>query len=385
MGTFVASPFAGALLAELGADVIKVEPPTGDPFRVSGMVVNRGMRSLAVNLRTAAGVDAFRNLAAVSDVVIEAMRPGVAAKLGIDHDTLSADHPELITVNLSAYGEAGPLAGQPGVDMVIQAMSGMMSAQGGDSEPVANTVAIIDATTAAMIALSATLALLHRERTRLISGEDGDRGHGQRAWVSLVGTAAYLQTGEMVRYQGRPPARTGGRDYLGDDPFDRYYRVSDGWVRLQALPPGHVAAESLTAAGLPVDAEQFRADPAAVLAAKLAGLAAETAADLLNSAGVAAVPARPVSAVVRDPQLVSSEFVHVRPSASGPPYVTPGRLAVFSRTPRFGPLRSPGTGEHSRDVLRAAGLAEGHIEDLITSGTVVAGGPMPQALPTAYR
>ena len=85
--------------------------------------------------------------------------------------------------------------------MVIQGMSGMMSAQGGDSEPVANTIAIIDVTTAAMLALSAALALLHRER-----GRDGGKGQGQRAWASLVGTATYLQTGEIVRYADRPPA-----------------------------------------------------------------------------------------------------------------------------------------------------------------------------------
>jgi crotonobetainyl-CoA:carnitine CoA-transferase CaiB-like acyl-CoA transferase len=92
-----------------------------------------------------------------------------------------------------------------------------------------------------------------------------------------------------------------------------------------------------------------------------------------------------VSAVVRDQRLLLSEFVHVRPGAGGPGYVTPGRLACFGRTPRFGPLRSPGIGEHSREALRAAGLAEAEIEALISAGTVIAGDPMPQALPLAYR
>jgi crotonobetainyl-CoA:carnitine CoA-transferase CaiB-like acyl-CoA transferase len=162
MGTFVAGPYAGALLAELGADVIKVEPPGGDPFRANALVFNRGMRSLAVNLQAPAGVDAFRKLAAESDVVVEWLRPGVTAKLGIDYDSLAKTNPGIVTVSLSAYGEQGPLSGRPGVDMVVQGMSGMMSAQGGDSEPVANTIAIIDVTTAAMLALGAVLALLHR-------------------------------------------------------------------------------------------------------------------------------------------------------------------------------------------------------------------------------
>ena len=384
MGTFVASPYAGALLAELGADVIKVEPPGGDPFRVTGFVYNRGMRSLAVDLQHPAGVDAFRRLALASDVVIDALRPGVAAKLGIDYDTLASGHPELIGVTLSGYGEGGPLAGRPGVDMVIQGMSGMMSAQGGNAEPVANTIAIIDVTTAAMLALSATLALLHRERGRE-NGRDGGRGQGQRAWVSLVGTATYLQTGELVRYAGRPPAARGGRDYIGVDPFDRYYQVSDGWVRLQASHPGEITDGSLAAAGLPVDPAVFGADPGAALEAVLGGLTAEAAAERLNCAHVAAVPARRVSATVRDPRLIRSESVHVRPGADGACYVTTGRLASFSRTPRFGPLRSPGAGEHSQDALRAAGLADAEIESLIEVGAVVVGDPMRQELPTAYR
>jgi crotonobetainyl-CoA:carnitine CoA-transferase CaiB-like acyl-CoA transferase len=384
MGTFVAGPYSGALLSELGAEVIKVEPPAGDPFRVSGFVFNRGMRSLAVNLQTPAGVAAFHRLAKVSDVVINTTRPGVSAKLGIDYDSLAAENPGIIEVSLSAFGEGGPLGGLPGVDMVVQGMSGMMSAQGGDSEPVANTIAIIDVTTAAMIALSASLALLHRERGR-DQGRDGGTGRGQRAWVSLVGTATYLQTGETIRYPGRPPAVTGGRDHLGSHPFDRYYQASDGWVRLHAPHPEEVTAATLSEAGLPVDPAAFGADPGAALAVVLAGLTAEAAADRLNRAHVPAVAARRVSGVVRDQQLVLSEFVHVRPGAGGPAFVTPGRMACFGRTPRFGPLRSPGVGEHSRETLRTAGLDDAEIDSLIGAGTVIAGESMPQSLPLAYR
>lgn len=376
MGTFVAGPYAGALLAELGADVVKVEPISGDPFRVSGFVFNRGMRSLGINLQDPAGADAFRRLAAASDVVVESLRPGVTTKLGIDYPTLAAVKPSIITVSLSAYGEGdGPLTGRPGVDMVIQGMSGMMTAQGGDSDPVANTIAIIDVTTAAMLALTATLSLLHRERT----------GEGQRAWASLAGTATYLQSGELVRYPGRPPAPTGGRDHLGGSPHDRYYPASDGWVRLQARHPGHVTADALTTAGIPVDASALAADPAAALAAALAGLTSQEAAARLNQARIPAVPARRISAVVRDPQLMLAEFVHVRTASDGSTFVTPGRFAAFSRTPRSGPLPSPGTGEHSREVLTAAGLTDTDITQLITAGTVTDGEPMPQSLPTAYR
>jgi crotonobetainyl-CoA:carnitine CoA-transferase CaiB-like acyl-CoA transferase len=387
MGTFVAGPYAGSLLSELGADVIKVEPLGGDPFRVSGFVFNRGMRSLAINLAVPDGVDAFRRLAAASDVVVESMRPGVTAKLGIDHDALGHVHPGVITVSLSAYGEGGPLSGRGGVDMVLQAMSGMMSAQGGDSEPVANTIAIIDVTTGAMLALSTCLALLHRHRT----------GEGQRAWCSLAGTATYLQSGEIVRFAGRAPSPTGGRDFLGADPLDRYYPTTDGWIRVQAagsaagstsgaaVGPASVTAEALAAAGLDVNAAAFAADPAAALAAALAGLSSQEAAQRLTAAHVPAVAARRISSVVRDPQLLMSEFSHIREAADGSTFVTPGRYAGFSRTPRSGVLLSPGVGEHARQALAGAGLSPEEIEELVSSGVVQAGEPMPQSLPTAYR
>jgi crotonobetainyl-CoA:carnitine CoA-transferase CaiB-like acyl-CoA transferase len=384
MGTFVAGPYSGTLLAELGAEVIKVEPPAGDPFRVPGFVYNRGLRSLALNLRPAAGLEAFRRLARTSDVVINSTRPGVAAELAIDYQALSTGHPALIEVSNSAFGEGEPLAGRPGVDMVLQGMSGMMSAQGGDSEPVANTIAIIDVTTSAMLALSAVLALLHRERSK-DRGTGGDAGHGQRAWVSLAATSAYLQTGELVRYRGRPPAAVGGRDYQGADPFDRYYPVADGFVRLHAPHPDQVTAESLIAASLPVEPTEFTAAPATALARVLAGLTASSAADRLNAARIPAVPARRVSGVIRDPQLLTSEFLHVRSGPAGTSFVGPGRLATFGRTPRHGPLRAPGTGEHSVEVLRTAGLTGTEIELLVKSGIVTAGQPIPQEVPAPYR
>jgi crotonobetainyl-CoA:carnitine CoA-transferase CaiB-like acyl-CoA transferase len=113
--------------------------------------------------------------------------------------------------------------------------------------------------------------------------------------------------------------------------------------------------------------------------------ARESAARNGSRRGVAVAPARRVSGVVRDPRPILSEFVHVRSGADGPAYVTSGRLACFSRTPRFGPLGSPGTGEHSREALRTAGLTDAEIESLVGAGTVIAGDPMPQALPAAYR
>jgi crotonobetainyl-CoA:carnitine CoA-transferase CaiB-like acyl-CoA transferase len=374
-GTFVAAPYAGMLLAELGADVVKVEVTTGDPFRAQGFLVNRGMRSLAVNLRSEAGRDAFHRVAAASDVVLDALRPGVTTKLGADYDTLARVAPGIITVSLSGYGEGGPLSGRPSVDMVLQAMSGMMSAQGGDDEPVSNTSAIIDVTTAAMLALCTTLALYHRSRT----------GEGQRTWASLAATATFLQIGELVRYPGRPAAPVGGRDFLGTDPLDRYYQVFDGWLRVQAVSSDTVTAQALVKAGIPVDGERFEADPAGALAEALGALGAGEAVRRLADVAVAAYPARKISQAIRDPRLVSAEFVHINSAADGTLFITPGRYATFSRTARFGPLTAPGTGEHTAAVLREAGLTAPEIDELIRAGAVAVGGPMEQRLPSIYR
>ncbi|GAA1827441.1 CoA transferase [Pseudonocardia ailaonensis] len=371
MGTFVAGPYAGSLLAELGADVVKLEPAAGDPFRSSGFVVNRGMRSVAIDLRTPAGLAAFRELAAVSDVVLDSLRPGVTAKLGIDHDSLAEVRPDIVTVSLSAFGAAGPLAHRPGVDMVLSAMSGMMIAQGGDDEPVVNTMPLIDATTAAMLVLTTTLSLYHHERT----------GEGQHAWSSLAASAAFLQSGELVDFAGRPPAPVGGRDLRGFGPFDRYYRVADGWLRIQTTD--RPSAEDLARHGIVVRATEYEADPAAELAAALAGLGAVQARDRFAALGIASHPARLVSEVVRDPDLVAQEIVHVRQAAST--YVSTGRYATFGRTPRFGPLHPPGKGEHTRSVLRGAGLTDELIDQLERDGVVETGPPMEQRVPTAYR
>jgi crotonobetainyl-CoA:carnitine CoA-transferase CaiB-like acyl-CoA transferase len=372
-GTFVASPYAGCLMAELGANVVKVEPPTGDPFRRAGYGVNRGMRSLSIDLQSPDGQAAFHEAVKSADVFIDGLRPGVTKKLNIDYDTLRGLNPGIVTMSLSAYGEGGPIGHKPGVDMVLQAMSGMMLAQGGDGEPVANTIALCDMTTAAMSSLTICLALFHKART----------GEGQRAWDALGATATYLQGGELVRFDGRVPAPVGGEDYLGREPYDRIYPVSDGWIRIQATAGADAAAATRQALGLSGDA--LGDDPGAVIAAAVAGLSGHDAAAAFNDAGLAAVRVRRVSEVIRDPRLIASEFLHTRRADDGSFITDPGRYAVFSRTGRYGPKIPPGIGEHSTDALLAAGLDQDRIDKLIADGVVVQGGPMPHMLAASYR
>lgn len=372
MGTFVAGPYCGSLLAELGADVIKVEPLTGDPFRHTGYTFNRGMRSVAMDLQNPQGRDAFYAMAKISDVVIDSLRPGVTRKLGIHFDQLDSLKHGMVTVSLSAYGEGGPLSQLPGVDMVLQAMSGMMTTQGGDDEPVANTIAIIDVTTAAMCALSTVLGLYHRERT----------GEGQRIWASLAASATYLQSEELVRYAGRPALVKGSENHRGPGWLDRFYATSDGWVRVQCLQPPADSVQRLREAGIALGALD---DPVAALAQGLASLPGDEAVRRLALAGVAAVRARRVSEVLRDAELARDEFVHVRAASDGTYFTTPGRYASYGRTQRSGPMRVAGIGEHTREVLAAAGLAPEAIAALDAAGAITLGAPMDQKLMPSYR
>lgn len=370
MGTYVATPYAGFLLAELGADVIKVEPLTGDPFRGSAYTVNRGMRSLAINLQTEEGRDTFHRIARVSDAVIDGMRPGVMAKLGLDYDTLSQINPEIVSLSLSAYGEGGPDSMRPGVDMVIQAQSGMMDAQGGDDIPVANTIAVNDTTTAAMTALGFVLALYSRKVT----------GEGQRVWDSLAATSAFLQDNELVRFEGRPPGARGGRDYLGTEPLHRYYAVSDGWVYVDAemhddRTEADVVRELRGAAG-----DGMR------LGEVLASMTPADAVSALSAAGVRAAEARTVSQVLHDPEMLDHEVFHIRiEDETGEPFMMTGRHEGFSRSQRRGPLSPPGIGEHTGAVLAGSGFTDDEIEQLLADSIVVEGGAITHRLPTAYR
>ena len=370
MGTFVASPYAGLLLSELGADVIKVEPYSGDPFRVSGYTFNRGMRSIAIDLSAPEGRSALHRLAATCDVVMDAMRPGVAEKLGFDYESLVAHRPDIITMSLSAYGEGGPMSARPGVDMVIQAESGMMSSWGGDGIPVSNTIAINDVATAALSALTCVLALHHRQVT----------GEGQRTWDSLAGTSVLLQMEDMVRFAGREPAPVGQPDLRGLRPLQSYLEAKDGWLYVD-VPAADVGAEErLRAVGL-----LGPADDASALRDTVARTSVEEALELLAEARVPSTRARRVSEVLRDPRLLEAEAFHIRRSDDGHPFMMTGRYAGFSRTQRRGPMTPPGAGEHSRQVLAEAGLAPQEIDAVIAGGVVFEGTTIGHVLPITYR
>lgn len=376
-GTFVATPYAGFLLSELGANVIKVEPLTGDPFRTSAYACNRGMRSIAIDLQAPEGRDTFHRLTASSHVVIDGMRPGVMKKLGIDYDSLAKINPGIVSLSLSAYGEGGPDSMLPGVDMVLQAQSGMMAGQGGDHTPVANTIAVNDVTAAALSVLAVTIALYSQKIT----------GEGQRIWNSLAATATFLQDNELVRFEGRDAPTVGGRDFLGAHPLQHYYEVSEGWIYIHADPALEQTLESLApafeGANLLAAGDGELADR---LTEGLRGFSREDAVVALNAIGVRAAASRTVPEVLHDGEFIDHDVFHIRiEDETGDPFITTGRHAGFTRNQRSGPLLPPGIGQHTRPVLEAAGLSEDEIVALIEADHVRVGGEMLHRLAVAYR
>jgi crotonobetainyl-CoA:carnitine CoA-transferase CaiB-like acyl-CoA transferase len=341
LGTILAGPYAGALLAELGADVVKVESPAGDAFRETGFVYNRGMRGLAIDLSRPEGQAAFQEVARRADVVIDNSRQGVLARLKADYATLSAINPSIICLSVAGFGERGPLAPKPAFDPVLQAMSGMMSAQGGDSDPALFTIPINDVAAAATSVLGVCLALYHRTRT----------GEGQRAVTSLIGCSLMMQSGELVRYPGRPQAMRGGRDFLGPAESDRFYQTEDGWLGVQAPDLPAAARDAL------------------------GRLSRDEAVARLTELGLPAAAARQPPELAADPELRDLEVFCEQRFADGRLYFAPNHFARFSRTERRGQLRAPGVGEHSREVLAEAGLSDAAIDELVAREIVRQGEP----------
>jgi crotonobetainyl-CoA:carnitine CoA-transferase CaiB-like acyl-CoA transferase len=388
LGTIIAGPYVGTLLADLGADVIKIErPPHGDEFRVahggrggsSFEVYNRDQRSALLDL-SGDGRPLFDRLVRSADVVVDNFRAGVASRLGITHDRLAAINPAVVTVSISAFGDTGPLGRRPGFDPIIQAMSGIMRAQGGPDQadsPVFLTVPVNDVLAAGLAALGACAALLARNRL----------GQGQHIGVTLCAASCLLQSGFLVQSEipaasespaeSESPVRAdlpvqadlpvksagsvaypaGGRDFTGPGPLDRLYQAADGWVRLAAAPS---QLPALTDAGLAPPPGQAEPGDEALAAAIAALLADRPAAEVIaraHAAGIPAVRARQARELTADAQLIRHDLLTVLDRDDrGVTRVDPGRWLEMPGLTAGPPRDAPRAGEHTEAIRREAGL-----------------------------
>ncbi|MCU1502647.1 MAG: putative formyl-CoA transferase [Ilumatobacteraceae bacterium] len=379
LGAVLAGPLAGMLLAELGADVIKVEPPAGDSYRGGGFAqYNKGQRGLVLDIRDEAGRAAFLRVVETSDVVIDNYRSGVLERLRITHDDLRQVNPGIISASITGFGDGGPLGDAPGFDPILQTMSGMVSSQGGDDEPVMISVPSNDVAAATTIAFGVVTALLARDRD----------GVGQRVSTSLAAMATTIQASDVVRFDGRTPPRVGGRDHPGQSPAHRFYAVADGWIFLASTAHEDEITAALGAAprqATPIDGDGEGGDDDASVA-RLAGLFADlSTADALQRLGaarLAAAPARGLREVAVDPELTAFGLFRPYPAPGFERFVTTGEHARFSRSTPPPTRAAPRLGEHSAEVLRSAGLDEAAIAGLLTAGVAVQAGPPPPGVTT---
>ena len=364
LGTVIAGAYAGTILANLGAEVIKIEGPEADPFRSDGsqfLVYNRGVRGLGLDLKQPAARDVFLDMVRSADVVIDNYRLGVRNRLGIGYATLKAINPRIISCSINAYGDTGPWAALPGFDPLMQSEGGMMAAQGGDDDPILYSIAVNDIATAAVVSASVVAALNAREAT----------GEGQEIVSSLLAQSLLYQLGEMVDYAGRPPNDKGGRDCLGLRALYRYYPCADGWIALACDSEAEAAAVGLVL-GVELGASPLTATRDGELAVRiemaLAPRARDETMDALLAAGAVTTPVRRFDEVLQDPWLWENghmaPWVHPRLG----PAVSARTYADFSRTPGGFTLPTPDLGEHTREVLTQCGVSEDRIAKLLSTG-----------------
>ncbi len=366
LGTVIAGAHAGGVLANLGADVVKIEPAEGDPFRSDGggfMAYNRGKRGLGLDLKQPAAKALFYDLVRQADVVLDNYRFGVRKRLGIDYATLKAINPRLISCSINAYGDRGPRATLPGFDPLLQAEGGMQAAQGGDDEPILHTIPVNDVATSAVVSMAVIAALNVRERT----------GEGQEIITSLMAQSLTFQLAEVVAYEGRPPNEVGGRDCLGPRALHRFYECADGWLALVCERPDE--AEGLGRAlgvALPIDALNAPRDGVlaqAVGAALMARHRDEAVAALL-AAGVPAAPALRAAEALESDWLWENRTLERWTHPRLGDIVGVRSYADFSRTPAGFRHPTPDLGEHSTALLAELGVAPGRIAALLASGAV---------------
>ena len=382
----MAGPVCGLMLADMGAEVIKVEkvpggddtrrtlPPDIDGESAAFMMMNRNKRGIAVDLKTAAGQAVVRRLILQSDVVVENYRQGTMERFGLGYDELSAENPALIYCSLSGFGRSGPYAERAGFDLIAQGMSGLMGITGeGPGRPPVKVGAPVTDITAGILGAMGVAAAYAR---RLQSGQ------GQQVDTSLfeAGIVHTYWQSAMCLATGVSPGPMGSAHPL-NAPYEAF-QTADGWITVGAANQANwerlvqVLGEPELAAEPRFETNEARMANRIELAERLAGhfRTRDSAAWLqaLEAAGVPAGPVLSVAEMQADPQALAREMVTEVPHSRLGKVATLGSPVKFSKTP--GGLRqgAPLYGEHSRAVLAEYGWSETEVEELVSSGAVIA-------------
>lgn len=399
-GRFIAVPFCAQLLADGGADVIKVEPISGDETRRNGQIIegegrqflnkNRGKRSLSVDLSDEAAREAVKALVHRADIVLANFRPGLAEGFGLDYDSISAVNPQVIYAENTGYGRKGPLANTPGIDMALQAYSGIAQFHPDGPRPQPNP--LIDYGAALLMAWGVSTALYHRERS----------GSGQKLDIALLQAALVLQNNtinhidavdggriEFVEYlktafaEGATWAevlerRADARALAQMRAYYSFHRTADGTIaiggaslaiRQRIVKVLGLEDRWVTEPGwLPEDGRAHADDVLAQVASTLAKQPTAHWMAEFERAGVPVAPVRMPEQLIDDEQAWANDyFVRLEHELLGG-YTVTAPPVKFSETPLSANEPSPVLGKHTREVLREAGLDDSAIDALVEAG-----------------
>ena len=379
--TMIAGPYATMVLADQGADVIKVEAPShSDHVRRAGygqrkftaafLNNNRNKRSLALDVKSAEGRDVLLQLAATADVFLQNFRPGVMARLGIDYQDLRAVNPKLVYLSLSGWGEKGPMAHKPVYDPIIQALSGLTSVQGGGDQLRPRLIRTIlpDKLTGVTAAQAVTSALVARGKT----------GLGQHVRLSMLDAViAFMWSSDM-----------GGQTFVGNEVsveraatfIDLIYQTQTDYISVsvmsndqwQGLAQAVDRLEWLQDERFATPADRDRNANARlqlIQEALLEGTAAHWL-EVLEKAGVPCAPVLTRSQMVQHPQVQASEIVVESEHPQAGPLRQARNAARFEETPTELRHGAPNLGEHSAEILQALGYSEEAISGLVANGVV---------------
>jgi len=367
---YIAGPYGCSLLADLGAEVIKIEPPSGDALRQypstlepearAFLGTNRSKLGIVLDLKHPEGQKALFRLVSAADVLVHNFRPSVPPRLGMEYERLKELNPRLIYCALTGYGETGPLKDKAGYDQVLQSVTGICVFQGQPGEPEIVLGSIVDFYAASQLAYGVTAALFHRERT----------GQGQYVGVSLLRTALAMQSGRFI--WAEKEGREVGRD-LRSGGVTGIHPTKEGDLYISANTPQFWRA-LCELVGLPelardpnYDTVRKRAQRAAEIVPKIrAALRCRTALEWEERFGekVPCGAVRPIEDMFEHPQVLAEGLVETFEHPAVGRYRGVAHPLKFSLSPGPRPFAAPALGQHTAEVLARWGYSAEELEHL---------------------